>query len=174
MSEGECRGCGAVPGQEHHKACPNYKDESPFVKDPGKKSPWAKRLEEDQTLSEGDREALQRLDQISQKTKPCLEPTKWKDLSEKEQEQVHEIFCGIKHLFNIAGFSSALRCTVFSEMFGELIGKHAKSPDDATLTISLYSERMVQAAQEELRDRQMRELLSKALRTAAAPEGRPN
>lgn len=139
-----------------------------------KKSPWAKRLESDMELSAGDREALTRLDQISKTTKPCLEPTKWADLGEKEQEQVHEIFCAIKHLFNLAHFSDALRCTIFSEMFGDLIGKHAKSADDATLTISLYSERMVAAAQEELRQRQLRELLSKALRTAAAPEGRPN
>lgn len=139
-----------------------------------KKSPWAKRLEEQTDLTEGDKETLAWLDEISKQIKPCLAPVKWNELDEKAQHKVREIFCSIKHLFSICEFSDDLFCTVLSEIFGELVGKRAKSAGDATLTIALFSERMVSAAQTEMNDRRVKEILSKLLRNAGAPEGRPN
>ena len=171
----KCRGCGAEEYEVHHKACPDYKEESHLAQDPAKakpKSPWARRLEEMPNLTEADKESLRQLEALQQKIKPCLTPTEWKETAEPILEKIHEIHCAISHLFRLGQMSDDIKATILAELFGGVVGEHATSHADATLTIALYCERMVLAAKAEISDRQIKKALSNLMRGPDA--GRPN
>ena len=136
------------------------------------KSPWARRLENMPDLSEEDKNSLRALEALHQKIKPCLEPVDWNKTDPALHERVHEVHCGIKHFFNLAGFDDALKATILCELFGEVIGKHATSNGDATLTIALYSERIVEAARAAITEKQVQSVLRRLLHPDT--EGRPN